>query len=56
MAAARAKLGETISALPANIESPQGYPMIKGTTETYEYSVVCGVAKGTPIMFLGLVQ
>lgn len=56
IAQAQAKLRETISELPAPAPTPQGYLMIKGEEEGYEYSVVCGVAKGAPTLFLSIVQ
>ena len=52
IAAAEAKLGETITALPEQTTTPQGYLTIMGQTETYHFNVVCGAAKGTPTMYL----
>ncbi|KIG15635.1 hypothetical protein DB30_05383 [Enhygromyxa salina] len=54
--AAKAKLGESIPDLPATTTTPQGYLTLKGKTSTYEYTVVCGVAKDVPTMFLSVVQ
>ena len=56
MDAARAKLRETIPDLPANTSTPQGYLNLQGKSGGYEYTVVCGVAKGTPTMFLSITQ
>jgi hypothetical protein len=49
---ARAKLGESIPELPATTNTPQGYLELRGQTDAYEYTVVCGVAKDKPTMFL----
>ncbi|WP_181233491.1 hypothetical protein [Enhygromyxa salina] len=54
--AAKTKLGESISELPEPTTTPQGYLTIKGKTSEYEYTVVCGIAKATPTMFLSVVQ
>ncbi|PRP97571.1 hypothetical protein ENSA5_32640 [Enhygromyxa salina] len=53
---ARAKLGETISDLPASATMPQGYLELRGKTDTFEYTIVCGVAKDKPSMFLSYTQ
>lgn len=56
LSAAKAKLGESIPALAEATTTPQGYLTIKGKTSAYEYTVVCGVAKDKPTMFLSVVQ
>ena len=56
LANAKAKLGESIPTLPEPTTTPQGYLTIKGKTSSYEYTVVCGVAKDKPTMFLSVVQ
>ena len=56
MHAARAKLGETITDLPGTTTTPQGYLNLQGKSGGYEYTVVCGLAKGTPTMFLSVTQ
>lgn len=56
LATATTKLGESIPNLPQPTTTPQGYLTIKGKTSAYEYTVVCGVAKDKPTMFLSVVQ
>jgi hypothetical protein len=56
LANAKAKLGESIPDLAAPTTTPQGYLTITGKTSAYEYTVVCGVAKDKPTMFLSVVQ
>jgi hypothetical protein len=56
LANAKAKLGESIPDLAESTTTPQGYLTIKGETSAYEYTVVCGVAKDKPTMFLSVVQ
>lgn len=53
---ARAKLGETIDSLPATATTPQGYLTLGGKGPNYEFSVVCGVAKDKPTMFMSYIQ
>lgn len=53
---AKAKLGQTIEDVGAPTTTPQGYLQLRGSATGYDYSVVCGVAKDKPTMFLSLNQ
>jgi hypothetical protein len=53
---AKAKLAETIQAPPIASTMPQGHLSLRGSGEGYEYTIVCGVAKGKPTMFLSYTQ
>jgi hypothetical protein len=53
---AKAKLAETIKAPPIASTMPQGHLSLRGSGEGYEYTIVCGVAKGKPTMFLSYTQ
>ena len=49
---ASAVLGQSISDLPAASPGAGGRLTIQGKTDAYAYTVVCGVAKGKPTMYL----
>jgi hypothetical protein len=52
----RAKLAETVPAPPTASTMPQGHLSLRGKGDNYEYTVVCGIAKGKPTMFLSYIQ
>lgn len=52
----KAKLAETVSQPPEASVMPQGHLSLRGKTDTYSYTVVCGIAKDKPTMFLSYVQ
>ena len=56
MDTAKAKLGETIPALPETTTTPQGYLSLGGKGPNYEFTIVCGVAKDKPTMFMSYIQ
>jgi hypothetical protein len=52
----KAKLAETIQEPPIASTMPQGHLSLRGSGDGYEYTIVCGVAKGKPTMFLSYTQ
>jgi hypothetical protein len=53
---ARAKLAETVKDPPIASTMPQGHLSLRGKGDNYEYTVVCGIAKDKPTMFLSYSQ
>jgi hypothetical protein len=41
---------------PTSSVMPQGHLSLRGKTDTYAYTVVCGIAKDKPTMFLSYIQ
>lgn len=56
IAQARAKIGETVKDPPIESLMPQGHLSLRGSGDNYEYTVVCGMAKDKPTMFLSYSQ
>jgi hypothetical protein len=52
----RAKIAETVNDPPISSTMPQGHLSLRGKGDGYEYTVVCGMAKGKPTMFLSYSQ
>jgi hypothetical protein len=52
----KAKLAESIKEPPIASTMPQGHLSLRGSGDGYEYTIVCGVAKGKPTMFLSYTQ
>lgn len=52
----RAKIAETVKDPPISSTMPQGHLSLRGKGDNYEYTVVCGMAKGKPTMFLSYSQ
>jgi hypothetical protein len=52
----RAKIAETVKEPPIASTMPQGHLSLRGKGDNYEYTAVCGIAKGKPTMFLSYVQ
>jgi hypothetical protein len=52
----RAKLAETVKDPPIASTMPQGHLSLRGKGDDYEYTVVCGMAKDKPTMFLSYSQ
>lgn len=52
----KAKLAETVKDPPTESVMPEGHLSLRGKTDTYSYSVVCGMAKGKPTMFMSYIQ
>jgi hypothetical protein len=52
----RKKLAETVSEPPTQAVMPQGHLSLRGKTDAYAYTVVCGLAKDKPTMFLSYIQ
>lgn len=52
----RKKLAETVSEPPTQAVMPQGHLSLRGKTDAYAYTVVCGLANGKPTMFLSYIQ
>lgn len=53
---ARAKIAETVKDPPTESTMPQGHLSLRGSGDDYEYTVVCGMAKDKPTMFLSYSQ
>jgi hypothetical protein len=52
----RAKIAETVKEPPIASTMPQGHLSLRGKGDNYEYTAVCGLAKGKPTMFLSYIQ
>jgi hypothetical protein len=52
----KTKLAETVKEPPTQAVMPEGHLSLRGKTDTYAYTVVCGMAKGKPTMFLSYIQ
>jgi hypothetical protein len=52
----RSKLAETVKDPPIATTMPQGHLSLRGKGDNYEYTVVCGMAKDKPTMFLSYSQ
>jgi hypothetical protein len=52
----RAKLAETVTEAPVASTMPQGHLSLRGAGDGYQYTIVCGIAKGKPTMFLSYTQ
>lgn len=52
----KTKIAETVKDPPIASTMPQGHLSLRGKGDNYEYTVVCGMAKGKPTMFLSYSQ
>lgn len=52
----RLEIAKTVKDLPTASTMPQGHLSLRGKGDNYEYTVVCGMAKDKPTMFLSYSQ